>query len=303
LLTIEPTGKILGATVHNLDLTVPLSSKETGTLLWAIGKYGLLRFPNQHLAPRHMLAFARNFGTTQIVKGGHIPEHPEMSVLSNIIKDGKPFGVPDAGIIWHKDMTYQDVPGFANFLYAITVPQRDGAPLGDTQFLDSQSAYDDLPEGIKARLEGAIGVHTGRHYVQAIREAFPDQAAGHEKRHSGPEKRHSLVLTHPITGHKLLYLDAGHVEYIEGAEDAVELLRYLNQHQLQDKYLYRYQWTEGDVVMWDNLRSLHRGSFDYGDEPRLIQRCQVLSDRIFDPSWVRATLVAGQDAAMSTVRN
>ena len=295
MLTIEPTGMILGATVRGVDLTKPLAKGDLGILLFAIGKYGLLRFPKQHPTPAHMLAFGHNFGTPQKVKGGHIPEHPEMSVLSNIVRDGKPIGVPDAGIVWHRDMTYQATPGFANILYAITVPKRYGHPLGDTQFVDSQAAYDDLPDDVKVRLEGALGVHTGEHYVKVIRGAFPATVAkGHEKRHNRPPKRHPLILTHPISGRKVLYLDMGHVEFIEGVTDADEMLRYLNEHQLQDKYLYRYQWTEGDVLVWDNLRSLHRGSFDYGDEPRLIQRCQILSDKILDPAWIKATLASGQ---------
>ncbi len=299
MLTIEPTGKILGATVRGVNLSKPLDKTQVGTILHAIGQYGLLRFPKQHPTPAEQLAFGRNFGTPQEVKGGHIPEHPEMSVLSNIVRDGKPIGLPDAGIVWHRDMTYQDTPGFANILYAVTVPTRDGTPLGDTQFVDSQAAYDDLPDDVKRRIAHAVGVHTGDYYISVIQKAFPDTVKGHKQRHDKPAKRHPVVLTHPISGRKVLYLDHGHVEWLEGVDgDSDEILAFLREHQLKDKYHYRYRWTEGDVVMWDNLRSLHKGSFDYGDEPRMMVRCQLLSDKILDPAWIETTL-AGAPAAVS----
>jgi taurine dioxygenase len=293
MLTIEPSGQILGATIRGADLSQPLSESDTATILFAIGEYGFLRFQDQKLTPAQQLDFARVFGEPQLVKGGHIPEHPEMSVLSNIVKDGKLIGLPDAGVIYHRDMTYRPFPGFANILHAIKIPTRDGKPLGDTQFVDSKSAYDDLPADVKTEIEGATGVHTGERYVSIIKETITRQSLikGHDKRHDNPPNRHPLVLTHPISGRKVLYCDTGHVAVIEGVADSAAMLQYLNDHQHQEKYQCNYSWTEGDVLMWDNLRSLHRGSFDYtDDEPRLIERCQILSDKITDQAWVKSVL-------------
>ena len=294
MLSIEPNGEVLGATVHGADLRTPLSKAEIGTVLFAIGKHGLVRFPEQNLTPAQQLAFARQFGETQVVAVNHIPEHKDMSVLSNMVENGQPLGISDAGIIWHRDMTYQEVPGFANILHAIKVPRRDGRALGNTEFVDSQAAYDDLPADMKTRLKGAVGVHTGAYYQNIIREKF-GAAIGesHEKRHNKPPKAHPIVITHPISGRQVLYCDVGHVARIDGLPEGEgeAALRFLNEHQIQPKYQYSHSWTEGDVLMWDNLRSLHRGVFDYrADEPRLIRRCQILSDKILDPSFIKSAL-------------
>ena len=294
MLSIEPSGGPLGATIRGADLSKPLNEADVGRILSAVGRYNVLRFPDQNLTTEQQLVFARHFGKLKKKKFDHIREHPEITVLSNIVENGQPIGAFGAGVIWHRDMTYQKVPGFANFLYAVKVPRRNGRPLGETQFVDSQSAYDDLPGDVKNRLDGAIGLHSGRYYTSIIRAAFSIKLAeGHKGRHHTPPLGHPIVMTHPITGRKVLFCDTGHVERIEGLkdDDDGELLNFLNEHQLQTKYLYTYTWTEGDLVMWDNIGSLHRAVIDFtADEPRLIKRCQTLSDKIFDPAFVKAAL-------------
>ncbi len=301
MLSIEPSGAILGATIHGIDTadTTPLSLADVGTVLDAIGRWGVLRFPgNVRLTPVQQLAFARNFGETQTVKRGHIPDHPEMSVLSNIFENGKPIGARDAGIIFHRDMTYRDPPGFCNLLHAIKVPYRDGSPLGPTKFTDSQAAYDDLPDDIKARLEGLKGVNTAKRYVEIIKSQFPPEISKiHEGYHSRQDFALPLVLTHPITRRKLLYADYGHLERIEGGglgeRGAGELLETLNKHQLQEKYQYTQAWAEGDIMMWDNMRTLHCATLDFRpDEYRHMERCQILSDKIRDPAFMAKALAA-----------
>ncbi len=294
MLSIEPSGRILGATLHGANLADPLNESDIGTVLFALGEYGVVRFPGQNLTPARHIAFARQFGTTQKVTVAHIPEHPDMSVLSNIVENGKPLGIADAGVVWHRDMTYQQPPGFANILHAIIVPKRKGTAIGDTQFVDSQAAYDDLPDDLKARLRGKGGIHKGSFYQERIREQYAAAVGGtQDNRYKRPDTIHPIVLTHPISGRPVLYCDSSHVSRIDGLSESEsdEILHFLNAHQIQPKYLYSYSWTEGDVVMWDNFRSLHRGSFDYtDDEPRLIRRCQILSDKILDPAFMTSAL-------------
>ena len=98
---------------------------------------------------------------------------------------------------------------------------------------------------------------------------------------------------HPITERRVLYANPGYAirinELPEGESDAV--LEFLFRHQLQPKYRWVYRWSEGDVLLWDDIGTLHNAHADYGpDEHRLIKRCQVMSDRIFDPHFVRAAL-------------
>jgi taurine dioxygenase len=118
------------------------------------------------------------------------------------------------------------------------------------------------------------------------------------QRRQKPPVSHPVFLTHPISGRSALYANPGYTVRIDGLpeQESEALLRFLFEHQLQPKYQYAHQWTQGDVLMWDDLLTLHRAAADYGpDEPRLVKRCQVMADRVFEPGY----LSAGPGAAAS----
>jgi taurine dioxygenase len=151
---IVPTGKILGATVNGWDLSQALADAAFDQILRALGRHGVLRFPNQALKPAAQKAFASRFGSLEV----HVarlyqdPENPEIMFLSNIVENGKPIGLADAGQDWHTDMSYSQVIALANVLHAIKVPRDEsGRPLGSTHFADMHAAYDDLPAEMMAR--------------------------------------------------------------------------------------------------------------------------------------------------------
>lgn len=301
MLTIQPSGGSLGATIRGADLSKPLSAKEIGQVLDTIGRHGVVCFPGQTMQPTSIRDYATQFGPVQIPQGIKEPGVPEISVLSNIVVDGKNIGAVDAGMIWHKDMTYQKDIGWATVLYAIQVPHRDGKPLGATRFANCYAAYDDLPADIKKKLETVIGIHDSVMYNATVR-ALGSKRKPFEGERLKDKKPlpHPVVLTHPVSGRKVLYCDPGHVESLEGAgseTEAAELLQYLKQHQLQDKYQWAHHWTEGDVLMWDNMSSLHCATLDYeATEPRLMKRCQILSDKIRDQSFINAALAQARAA-------
>jgi taurine dioxygenase len=115
MLTIEPTGAVLGATARGIDLAQPLSERDLGQILLALGRYGMLRFPYQHLALGELKRFSEQFGEIQgPATRGRDPtrEYPEIDILSNLKEGGEYIGSPDAGQDWHTDMTYREVPGF-----------------------------------------------------------------------------------------------------------------------------------------------------------------------------------------------
>ena len=153
MISIESSGRHLGATVHGVDVSKPLTPSIFGSVLEAIGKYGLLRFPQQTLSPKQHRDFASMFGHTPAIRGRlaifTAPGVPEINILSNIQENGQNIGAMDAGVIWHTDMVHNDTPGFANVLYALKVPRRDGRVLGGTEFFDLQTAYEDLPTDVK----------------------------------------------------------------------------------------------------------------------------------------------------------
>ena len=155
---VIPSGESLGATVEGLDLA-HLSDADADAVVQALGRRGVIRFPNQSLAAADLKNFSARLGDLEInVIGAHQePGLPEVMILSNVVKDGKQIGLPDAGQGWHTDMSYSKTIAFANVLYALEVPQRDGNPLGATQFCDMCAAWDGLPDDIKRMAPAVLG--------------------------------------------------------------------------------------------------------------------------------------------------
>src|SRR5258708_34647377 len=270
MLTIDPTGAVLGATVRGIDLAQRLSERDLGQILLALGNHGVLRFPDQHLDLGELKRFSEQFGEIQ---GPATRErdatnlYPQIDILSNLQEDGHYIGSPDAGQDWHTDMTYRAVPGFVNVLYGVRIPQRDGKPLGGTEFSNMHRAYDALPAEIKTRLDGMTATHNIEKFWEHMRRVHhsPRPPMTDEQRRRRPPVSHPAFLTHPITGRKVLYANPGYAmrinELPEDESDA--LLAFLFKHQLQEKFCHVHEWTEGDVLMWDNLGTLHQAWPDY----------------------------------------
>ena len=295
---ITPTGKILGATVEGIDLAKPLGQAEFGAILSALGEHGVLCFPRQELDAHALKQFSERFGGLQSSLTGTYtdPEVPEVMILSNIVEDGKPLGLADAGQDWHTDMSYNELIGFTNVLYGIKIPRRDGKVLGNTVFANMHAAYDDLPDALKQRLQGMNGVHDFNKFWEEMRRrpGSTRPPLTPEQRAKRPAAVHPIFMTHPITGRQVLYANPGYTIRIQELDEAEseEVLEQLFAHQLQPKYQYAHIWTERDVLMWDHLGTLHNAIPDYGpDEHRLIKRCQVMADRVFDPDFVRQGLL------------
>ncbi len=295
MLTIEPSGAVLGATARGIDLAEPLGKRDMGRILLALGRYGVLRFPDQQLDLAALKRFSEQFGEIQgPATRDRDPnrEYPEIDLLSNLKVDGKYVGAPDAGQDWHTDMTYREVPGFVNVLYGIRIPRRDGKPLGGTEFANMHLAFEALPAEIKTRLDGMTATHNIEKFWEHMRRVHnsPRPPMTEEQRRRRPPVVHPVFLTHPITGCKVLYCNPGFVERINelSPRDSDEMLEYLFAHQLQPQFRWTNVWTENDLLIWDHLGTLHRAIADYRpDEIRLIRRCQVMATKVFDPDFLR----------------
>jgi taurine dioxygenase len=297
MITIIPTGETLGATLAGVDLAQPLDRAAFATVLRALGRYGVLRFPAQDLDPVQLKAFSGRFGALEVNVAGAFqePDHPEIMILSNIVEDGRPIGARDAGQDWHTDMSYSATIAFANALYAIRVPRRDGQPLGGTEFANMRAAYAGLPDDLKRRLDGMTVLHDFNKFWEMMRQRPGSwrPPLSEEQRRAKPPVSHPIFLTHPITGEKVLYANPGYAIRINELPEAEseEILAFLFEHQLRPEYRYLHRWAEGDLLLWDDIGTLHNAHADYGpDEPRLIKRCQVMADRIFDPGFLRDAL-------------
>jgi taurine dioxygenase len=296
MLTIEPTGAVLGATVCGIDLRSPLDEPVFARILRALGRYGVLRFPDQQLDIGDVRRFSELFGEIQ----GSISRRPDpdkvadanVGILSNLRQDGKYIGSPDAGQDWHTDMSYRDVMGFVNVLYGIRIPRRNGKPLGGTEFANMHAVYDALPDAIRTRLDGMTATHDFEKFWENMRQNHGSTrpALTDEQRERRRPVVHPLFLTHPITGRKVLYANPGYATRINELprHESDAMLEFLFEFQLEPCFRWTHDWTENDLLIWDHLGTIHRAIADYGpDEIRLMRRCQVMATKVFDPAFLR----------------
>ena len=284
---ITPTGQTLGATVTGIDLARRVDAEATAAILAALGAHGVLCFPGQDLDAAALADFGARFGTLEVnVAAAADAALPQVMVLSNM-KDaaGRALGLGDAGQGWHTDMSYSRDIALANILHARHVPRRHGKPLGETQFRNMHAAYDDLPDTLKTRLAGRSATHDFVKFWDMMR-ARPGSQRGPltpEQRAKKPPVSQPIFRRHPVTGRMVLYANPGYAIAIDGMDpqESGEILDFLFRHQDRADYLHAHRWTEGDVLMWDNIGTIHNAVADYlPDEPRFMLRVQVMADRV-----------------------
>ncbi|HWA38388.1 MAG TPA: TauD/TfdA family dioxygenase [Burkholderiales bacterium] len=240
----------------------------------------VLVFRDQRFTPSSYLEFSRKFGKAEphVIDQFHHPEHPDILILSNVQKDGKPTGLADAGTYFHTDYSYLEVPARATMLYSIQVPKKGG----DTLFADQYAAYEGLSSSLKKTIEGLVALH---HYGnrddlnKASRTVASVLTEDQEKKMAWV--RHPVARKHPITGRTALYAVSGSSFGIEGMpeDEAVDLLDELKVHATQQKYQCRLKYGVGDVVIWDNASLLHSATLTDPDDPRTLWRITVKEER------------------------
>jgi len=213
-------------------------------------------------------------------------------ILSNIVEKGKAIGLADAGQDWHTDMSYSRTIAFANVLYGIRIPRRGGRALGATEFSNMHAAYDGLPGEMKRDLEGMTVLHDFNKFWEMMRREKGSKRPPltEAQRKSKPPVSHPIFLTHPITQRKVLYCNPGYAMRINEVpeKESEKTLAFLFEHQLRPEYRWAFHWHEGDVLMWEDIGTIHNAVADYGpDEHRLIKRCQVMAT-MFQPETMEA---------------
>ncbi len=282
---IIPSGQTLGAKVEGVDLAAPLSDSDFRTVLRALGQHGVLCFPKQTFETPALAAFAKRFGDLEVNVANlyYEPGFPEIMILSNQIgADGKPVGLNDAGQGWHTDMSYSKDIALANILHAQAVPMRNGKSVGETQFRNMHAAYDELPDQIKHKIEGRTATHDFEKFweVMRLRPGSRRNPLTAEQKRKKPPVSQPLVRIHPLTGRKILYANPGYTMWIDGMEreESDQITEYLFRHQERADFLYAHHWAVGDVLMWDNIGTVHNAIADYlPDEPRYMRRAQVMA--------------------------
>ena len=273
--TVRSIEGTFAAHALGVDLTQPL---DADTLAWierAFADHPVLVFPDQDLGPRELAAFGRCFGKPKLhsVVDYRHAEYPEVSWLTNVAKDGNIdwFGVKRA-TDWHTDSPYEDEPPRLAILHAKEIPSSKGG----TIFADMRAAYDALSDEMKRRLAGMVGLH-GRHDGPAgirLYAGDPDQRIDR----AYPEKARPALAIHPVSRRTVLFVNPLHTHGFQGMprDEAWTLIDQLAEHSTQQQFTYYHQWRVGDVLMWDELATMHRGAGDYRpDERRVLLRTIV----------------------------
>jgi alpha-ketoglutarate-dependent 2,4-dichlorophenoxyacetate dioxygenase len=276
-LTATPILPRFGAEISGLDVTRKLTPDEVRQVIEAQEKWGVTVWRNTGLSDEQHVEFSRNFGYLERVprRDGASYRLPfrELFDASNLNVDGE-ITTDQAAIqyrkgdrLWHTDSAFMEKRTSYSLLLAHSVPKQGG----ETWFADTRSAYDDLPQEMKDVLEDKIGINSLWWSRKLAGADIPDEEIEERFR-----AKHPLVHTHS-SGRKALFI-AAHTMDVEGLDkdEGRVLIKQLIEHCTQPQYVFSVKWNVGDMVIWDNLCSMHRGGeYDYNSEKRDMRRTTV----------------------------
>ena len=272
---VVATGQALGAEIQGLDLA-RITDAEFHELHRAWLDHLVVLIRGQQLTDDDLIAFSRRLGAldwapVQETGRRFVEGHPEIYVVSNVIENGVPIGSLGAGeAVWHTDMSYLEKPPKASMLYALEVPPAGG----DTYFSNMYRACESLPDPLARRIAGLRLKHDGTYNSGGyVRQGV--QAVDDPMKSSGVY--HPLVVTHPETGRRALYLGRRRNAYLEGMPlaESEALLDELWSYAGKNEIAWRHQWRVGDVVLWDNRCTMHRRDPFDAAARRVLHRTQI----------------------------
>ncbi len=291
---LTPLSDGFGLEISDVDISRSMPKAKFARIERAFFAGQVLVLRDQKLSAKRFAAFARRFGPPEphVIDQFHHPDDPNILILSNVMIEGKPSGLADAGSYFHSDYSYLQVPARATMLYSIEVPQVGG----NTLFANQYAAYDGLPEAMKRRIEPLTAIH---HYGNRKDQDEASRTAASlltaEQKAKMPVITHPIVRAHPFTGRKALYAVSGSSFGIVGMPDdeAVALLDELAAHATQPRYQYSHSYRFGDVVIWDNASLLHSATLTDPDDPRTLWRITIK-----EPSLAATAVLAPTFAAV-----
>ena len=264
---VRPAGTTVGAEIAGIDLSRPVSDHARDTIREALAQRGVVFFRNQTLTPDQHIVVARRFGDININRFfSHADGYPEIAL---VVKE--PHQTKNIGGGWHTDHSYDHIPAMGSLLYARETPPTGG----DTLFASMYAAYDALSDGLKRTLAGLRAVHSSRHVFGVRRAGMEDRFRNEEL--ATQDAVHPVVITHPDSGRKALYVNPGFTLRFDGwtDEESRPLLTYLYQHAVRPEFVYRFAWQPGSLAFWDNRATWHYAVNDYQGERRLMHRITV----------------------------
>ncbi len=256
---LRPLGEHLGSEALGIDL----AKLDDDTFAWIAGAFArhpVLVFRDQQLGAADIAAFGRRFGAPRkhSLVGYRHPDHPEVSWVRNVDDAGNIdwYGVKRA-TDWHTDSTYEEVLPLLAMLHALEVPSSKGGTL----FADMAAAYQALPPDMKDRLAGLVGLHGRTDGPAGARLYDPEEEMRRtDKKYA--EQRRPAVVEHPVDGRPILFVNPMHTHGFDGMEreEAWQMIEELAAHATQDRFTYYHSWRPGDLLIWDERATMHRGA-------------------------------------------
>ncbi len=273
-LRVEAFSGTCGALIHGLDLAQPLSPGQIADIRRAWLQHQVIAFPAQNLTIEDLERFAFYIGPRgedPYIAG--LPGHPHVVEVKREANEKSRLFAET----WHSDWSFLPSPPAGTVLYGQVIP----ALGGDTLFANQYAAYEALPPALRDQVEGRLAVHSARGGY-ARDGLYGEKDAGRSMAiHYGDSalktRLHPLVRTHPETGRKALFVNAGYTIGIEGmpSAEADDILRQLFKHQIEDRFVYRHHWSAGMLTLWDNRCLLHAATGGYEGHRRLLLRVTV----------------------------
>jgi alpha-ketoglutarate-dependent 2,4-dichlorophenoxyacetate dioxygenase len=282
---ITPLHPHIGAAVSGLDASRPLDDAALAALWRAIDEHAVLVVHDQHLTDRQLHDFAARFGELEIGRSALRPGRrrlaiPQIGDISNLDEDNRLRARDDrkrldslGNRLWHTDASYMKVPVVLGMLFAVTLPPPSPFGAGETEFADMRAAYDALSAELKAAIDDLVVEHDV--FWSRGQIGFTEFPPG--EREQFPPSHQRLVRRHPGSGRKTLYLSA-HASHIVGwpVPEGRLLLADLTAHATQRAFVYSHKWRVGDLVIWDNRDTMHRGRPHDESCPRDLRRATTL---------------------------
>ena len=272
---IRLLGEGFGAEIHGVDLATGLSDAVLAELRTALANYGVIFFREQKLTPEQHLGFAERWGNINVNRFFRaVDGYPK---IAEVCKE--PHQRSNIGGAWHTDHSYDDAPAMGSILFAREVPDTGG----DTLYASLALAYESLSDGLKQTLEGLEAIHSSRHvFGEGSQTASDHSSTDLSGRIGNPSAAtqdavHRVVIRHPETGRKILYVNPGFTVRFAGwsAAESEPLLRYLYDHATRPERTLRFQWKEGSIAFWDNRSTWHYALNDYHGHRRLMHRITI----------------------------
>jgi alpha-ketoglutarate-dependent 2,4-dichlorophenoxyacetate dioxygenase len=281
---VTPLHPTLGARICGVDLSRPVMPAAFAEIEAGFNRYGILVFPGQPVSDEQQLAFSRQFGPIEVnpnYAGAKMRLRPDVADISNLDAEGRVLAREDrrnlfnlGNQLWHTDSSFKHVPAKCSLLSARELPARGPMGDGETEFADMRAAWDALPEARQCELDGLVVEHSiFRSRSQIGFADFNDQIF-----QQLPPVRQALVRHHRYSGRTSLYL-ASHASHIVGwpIEEGRALIEELIAFATQPQFVYRHRWRVGDLVMWDNRCTMHRGR-PYDDAQRRVLHRTTVAD-------------------------